>query len=184
MTETLVAKRQSAATQVRAYRPPDHGDCRRLWAELTSEHRARYGEPLREDEDPGAAFEEHLTRLDLAGMWVADEPGVGVVGLVSLILDGSSGEVEPVVVTRSRRGEGIGRTLLAYVAEQARSRGLRQLTIAPMARDVDAIHCLHAAGYDELSRVTLAIDLTGGDQRRAGDDGAGGLDVHGVTFRY
>ena len=184
MTETLVAKRRAAATQVRAYRPPDHGDCRRLWAELTSEHRERYGEPLRDDEDPGAAFEEHLTRLDLAGMWVADDPGVGVVGLVGLILDGPAGEVEPVVVTRSRRGEGIGRALLGYVADQARTRGLRQLTIAPMARDVDAIHCLHAAGYDALSRVTLAIDLTGGDPRRVGGGGTGGLDVHGVTFRY
>ncbi|HLL64800.1 MAG TPA: GNAT family N-acetyltransferase [Micromonosporaceae bacterium] len=186
MTETLAASRRTAAAQIRAYRPSDHDFCRRLWAELASEHQERYGRPFRADEDPGAAFEEHLTRLDLTGMWVADDARAGVVGLVGLILSDHGGEVEPVVVTRERRGEGIGRDLLAYVAEQARRRGLGRLTIAPMARNVDAIHCLHAAGYDALARITLSIDLTTrpGAASVAADDGDEGIGLHGLTFHY
>jgi GNAT superfamily N-acetyltransferase len=179
MTETLVATRRTEAVQIRAYRPSDHGFCRRLWAELASEHHELYGEPIGQNEDPGAAFEEHLTRLDLSGMWVAEDTRDGVVGLVGLILDEHGGEVEPVIVTRDRRGEGIGRALLAYVADQARRRGLRQLTIAPMARNVDAIHSLHAAGYNTLARVTLAIDLAA-----ATTDGADRIGLHDLEFRY
>lgn len=128
--------------------------------------------------DPGAAFEEYLTRLDLSGMWVAEEDGGEVVGMVGLLLDGRGGEVEPLVVAAARRGQGIGRALLEHVAEQARRRGLGQLSISPPARNVDAIHCLHAAGYDALARVTLAIDLHPNRQ-----DWRDGVDLHAERFR-
>ena len=189
--------RRTAPVTIRAYRPTDHRECRQLWAELTEEHRARYGEARSGGDaagDPGAGFEEYLTRLDLSGMWVADDQGAGVVGFVGLVLDGRAdsraGEVEPVVVTASRRGEGIGRALLSYVAEQGRRRGLRQLTISPASRNVDAIRCLHAAGYDELARVTLAIDLGHEGRRRSGGaeaEGAesdAGIELYDVRFRH
>lgn len=179
MTETLAHTRRTESMTIRAYRPTDHRDCRRLWAELTEEHWALYDEPAVGGADPGAAFEEYLTRLDLSGMWVADDPTAGVVGMVGLILAGRGGEVEPVVVTTDRRGEGIGRALLGHVADQARRRGLRQLTISPAARNVDAIRCLHAAGYDALARVTLGIELNG--RAHTWRDG---LDVHDLRFRY
>ena len=173
----------AASVTIRSYRPTDHRDCRQLWVELIEEHRRLYPGPRRSGADPatdpGAAFEEYLTRLDLSGMWVADAAGVGVVGLVGLILDGRGGEVEPVVVTASRRGQGIGRALLGYVADQARRRGLRQLTISPASRNVEAIRCLYAAGYDALARVTLAIDL--GDGERDWQDG---VDLHDLRFKY
>src|SRR5947209_20623199 len=97
MTQTLPARRADTVI-IRAYRPTDHNAGHQLWAELASEHRSRYpgqvvsmastsaaadapsgpagfgfaalpdnaGPP-----DPGAGFEEYLTRLDLSGMWVA-----------------------------------------------------------------------------------------------------------------
>jgi GNAT superfamily N-acetyltransferase len=180
MADTMLEPRQAASVTIRSYRPTDHRDCRQLWAELTEEHRALYDDdPTPDGVDPGAAFEEYLTRLDLSGMWVADDVGVGVVGLVGLILDGGGGEVEPVVVTAPRRGEGIGRALLAHVADQARRRGLRRLTISPTSRNVDAIRCLHAAGYNALTSVTLAIDLSG---REPG--WRDGIDLHELRFQY
>jgi GNAT superfamily N-acetyltransferase len=181
MTETLVRARRTAAVTIRAYRPTDHRDCRQLWAELAREHRELYDEPdaSSSEEDLGAGFEEYLTRLDLSGMWVAEDPADGVVGFVGLLLAGAAGEVEPVVVTASRRGEGIGRALLGYVADQARRRGLQQLTISPASRNIDAIRCLHAAGYDALARMTLAIDLSG-----KGSGWRDGLDVHDLRFQY
>ena len=83
---------------VRSYRPSDHSAGRRLWAELDSQHHLMYGGSV---DDPGAGFEEYLTRLDVGGLWVADHADDGVIGLVGLIMRGRAGEVEPVVVTAS-----------------------------------------------------------------------------------
>ncbi len=130
MAETLVGVRHSGTMTIRPYRPTDHRACRQLWAELAEEHAARY-EAAQPGADPGAAFEEYLTRLDIGGMWVADDRSEGVVGFVGLILDGPVGEIEPVVVTARRRGQGIGRSLLEYVADQARQRGLRIACMRP-----------------------------------------------------
>ena len=177
MTETLAPSRTTVG--VRPYRPADHGACRRLWAELTEQHSELYEDPSLTSPDPGAAFEEYLTRLDLSGMWVAEDRGEGVVGFAGLILAGRSGEVDPVIVARHRRSQGIGRMLLEHVADQARRRNLKELHISPALRNVEAIHCLHAAGYDQLARVTLTFDLSGrrGDWR---DD----LTLHDKRFRY
>jgi GNAT superfamily N-acetyltransferase len=178
MTETLVGERAGTVT-VRPYRPTDHRACRQLWAELTEEHDERYEDVGQRWSDPGALFEEYLTRLDLAGMWVADDEAAGVIGFVGLILDGRVGEVAPVVVTAARRGEGIGRALLEYVAGQARKRGLRRLKISPPTRNVEAIRCLHAAGYDVLGSVTLTMELAGPNH-----EWRDGVDLHDVRFRY
>jgi GNAT superfamily N-acetyltransferase len=197
MTQTLPSTRGTAAVVIRGYRPADHSACRRLWGELTSEHRRLYpgappvpaatpsamgdsaGAATAADMASGAGFEEYLTRLDLSGMWVADHAGDGVVGFIGLILRGRAGAVDPVVVTAGRRGQGIGRALIEYVAEQARRRGMRELTISPALRNLEAIRCLHRAGFDAAATVTLALDLTGRDGQWRD-----GLDLHGVDFRF
>lgn len=173
MTQTLAPR---TAVGVRPYRPADHNVCRRLWAEFIEQQRVHYDDPTLGGPDPGAGFEEYLTRLDLSGMWVADDRGV--VGFVGLVLDGRGGSVDPVVVTGRRRGEGIGRALLVHISEQARRRGLRELTISPALRNVEAIHCLHAAGYDVLTNITLSLSL----QRRPGGYRAG-PELHERPFR-
>jgi GNAT superfamily N-acetyltransferase len=159
---------------VRPYRPADHNACRRLWGELIEQRWEFYGG--NDGSDPGAGFEEYLTRLDLAGMWVADDNGV--VGLIGLVLGGAGGAIDPVVVDSGRRGEGIGRALLSHVASQAQTRELRELTISPEWRNVEAIHCLHAAGFDMLTNVTLAMRLDG---RSSGL--RSGPDLHERSFR-
>ncbi|MBX6354443.1 MAG: GNAT family N-acetyltransferase [Micromonosporaceae bacterium] len=164
---------------VRPYRPTDHGACRRLWVELTEHHRELYDDPSFGGADPGAEFEEYLTRIDLSGVWVADHAEDGVVGLVGLLLKGRAGEVQPVVVAARHRGQGIARALLAHVAEQAQRRGLKYLTITPASRNVSAIQCLHAAGYQVLSGVELTLDL-GRRNNRWRD----GLNLHDLRFSY
>jgi ribosomal protein S18 acetylase RimI-like enzyme len=175
MTHTLAPSRSTVT--VRPYRPADHGACRQLWAEFVVQQRTFLNEPGLGGEDPGAGFEEYLTRLDLSGMWVADDGNV--VGFVGLVLDGRSGAVDPVVVNGSRRGAGIGRALLQHVTEQARQRGLKELTISPALRNIEAIHCLHAAGYDVLTSVTLSLSLNSRPQSLRE-----GLELHGQSFRY
>ncbi|HEX2354939.1 MAG TPA: GNAT family N-acetyltransferase [Micromonosporaceae bacterium] len=165
--------------RIRPYRPSDHSAGRGLWVELTEEQRELYDDATIGGADPGAAFEEYLTRLDLSGVWVADDGEGGVVGLVGLVLNGRAGEVEPVVVTRSRRGQGIGKTLLSHVAEEARKRGMTYLTITPSSRNEAAIRCFHAAGYDVMSAVELSLDL--GRSTRGWQDGPS---LQGLKFRY
>jgi GNAT superfamily N-acetyltransferase len=164
---------------VRPYRPTDHSACRRLWEELTEHHRELYDDPDLGGADPGAAFDEYLTRLDVSGVWVADDPEDGVVGLVGLVLTGRAGEVEPVVVSGSRRGQGIGRALLEHVAAEARRRGLKYLTVTPVSRNVSAIQCLHAAGYEVLSGIELTLDLS-----RRNHEWRDGLELHDLRFSY
>ncbi len=165
---------------IRSYRPADHSAARALWVEFVEQHRELYGTPQTAG-DPGAAFEEYLTRLDLSGLWVAEDPSDGVVGLIGLIMRGRVGEVEPIVVSAAHRGSGIGRALLDHVAEQARKRSLARLTITPESRNVSALRSLHAAGYDVLSAVELSLDLRDGSGggRSVGDD----IELMGLRFR-
>lgn len=165
---------------IRPYRPTDHGAARSLWVELTERHRALYDDPNHGGADPGAGFEEHLTRLDLSGLWVADVGSdAGPVGLVGLVLAGRSGRVDPIVVARDHRGRGIGRALLGHVAERARERGLTALTVTPPSRDEDALRSLHAAGFGVLSAVELTLELD-----RRGHEWRDGLALRDLTFRY
>jgi GNAT superfamily N-acetyltransferase len=184
MTDMLTPARPVAGVTIRAYRPSDHHDCRLLWAELTTHRQGLYGESPREA-DPGAGFEEYLTQLNLSGMWVADT-GTNVGGFVGLMLDGRSGAIDPVVVAETMRGRGIGRALLSTVVGEARRRGLRRLSVSPSARDLAALHSLHAAGFGTVATVTLAYDLTG---RRSGgaapgtsDDAGSTLDLYDLRF--
>ena len=162
---------------IRPYRPSDHRAGRRLWVELAEQHRELYDDPTFGGTDPGAAFEDYLTRLDLSGVWVAEQADEGVVGLVGLIMDGGVGRVEPVVVTVRQRGRGIGRALLGQVAEEARRRGLARLTVMPESRNVEALRCLRGAGYDVLSAIELTVEL-----RARPDARRDSIELHGQRF--
>lgn len=164
--------------EIRGYRPvEDHAACRGLWVELNEAHRRFYDDDTIGGSDPGAAFEEYLTRLNLSGMWVADDDG-SVIGLTGLLITGDSGEVDPLVVTESARDAGVGTALLERVAEAGVDRGLSRLTIQPVTRNIAGLRCFHDAGYTALSRVTLTKDLR--DRR----DWLDGVDLHGMRFKY
>jgi len=175
MTETVAAARGLHGVTIRPYRPSDHNACRALWAELVEHRSSLYGTPIG-DSDPGAGFEEYLTQLNLSGLWVADDEETGVVAFVGLMLDGRSGRVDPIVVTRGMRGRGIGRALLARVADEARRRGLQRLSVSPAVRDAAALHMLHASGFGSVATVTLTYDVVGQGAP------AETLDLFGLTF--
>jgi len=151
--------RGPAGVTIRPYRPLDHNSCRRLWGEFIEHRNALYGHT--EAGDPEAGYEEYLTQLNLSGLWVAERSDQGIVGFVGLKLDGRAGVVDPVVVTAQLRGRGIGRALLTRVADEARRRGLTQLTISPAARDQAALRSLHTAGFGTVASVTLSYALRG-----------------------
>jgi GNAT superfamily N-acetyltransferase len=177
MTE-VQARRSVAATTIRPYRPLDHNVCRRLWGELARHRGELYGQGAVSPADAEAGFEEYLTQLNLSGMWVAESPEHGVTGFVGLMLHGRVGAVEPIVVTARQRGRGIGRALLARVADEARRRGLTQLTVSPAARDQAALRSLHTAGFGTVSSVTLSYPLTSGARVRGADETLDLYDLH------
>lgn len=181
MTEAVAdtGTRAPAPVTIRAYRPTDHGACRTLWAQLVERDRELYHDPTLGGADAGAGFEEHLTRLDLTGMWVAEDRRGAVLGMVGLLIDGRAGQLAPVVVAEGHRGRGIGRAMLEFVAAEARRRELSRLTISPPTGNVEAIGCFHAVGYDSLSRVTLTLDI-----RDRGRSSGETLDLHGLRFSY
>ncbi len=164
---------------VRPYRSTDLEACRALWVELTQHHREIYQDPSIGGDDPGRCFDRHLAQVSPERVWAAECAGE-VVGLVGLILCDPEAEIEPVVVAAQWRGRGIGRMLLGRAEEEARRLGVRLLTVAPVARNVEAISLFYRCGFRLLGSVEMCKVLT--------PAGAGcwksGLELWGHLFDY
>jgi GNAT superfamily N-acetyltransferase len=179
MTGDAVSSPSPSGILVREYQPGDYQACRLLWVELTDHHRRIYQDPAIGGDDPGAGFDAYLAMAGRVSSWVA-EVDRAVVGLTGLLDHGTSGEVEPVVVTEGRRQRGIGRLLLDRVTTEAVNHGYEYLAIRPVARNVSAIRRFYAAGFQTLGgHVDLTMDL--GVRRHRWLEGA---HLHGRDFRY
>lgn len=164
---------------VRDYTSADYAPCRMLWVELTEHHRRIYEDPSIGGNDPGGAFDDYLSVPQRVASWVADLDG-WVVGLTGLFDHGTSGEVEPVVVTDHLRSRGIGRLLIERVVNVAVARAYAYLTIRPVARNVPAIQCFYGAGFQTLGgHLDLTMDLA--DRHHRWLEGAR---LYGLDFRY
>ncbi len=149
---------------IRPYQPPDLAACRVLWTELTEHHRIIYEDPSIGGDDPGSYFDRYLQTPGLARVWVAEIDGQAA-GMTGLIVNGEEAEVEPVIVTASRRSEGIGRMLLAEAVEEAKRRGVRFLSVRPVARNAEAIHFFVENGFRLVGQVELFQDLSPSSER-------------------
>ena len=181
---SVVSKRRAEAydaavdNSIRPYEPSDYDACRALWHDLTQHHRDIYGDPTIGGDDPGSGFDTYREDPKLDAVWVAVDDD-RVVGLTGLLLDGTEGEVEPVVIAPSHRSRGLGRRLLEHVIAEARARDLRSLSIRPVARNALALRRFHEAGFRLLGHVELFLPLD--DKERSWKDG---IDLHGRTFGY
>jgi GNAT superfamily N-acetyltransferase len=148
----------SSSVTVRRFEERDSGPCRALWAELTRWHRALYDDPSIGGDDPGSGFDGYLEEFGDARLWVA-EHSTSVVGFTGLIMRGNQAEVEPVVVAADARGQGIGRTLVAAAVDAARTEGVAQVKVRPVARNAQAIRFFHELGFTALGHVELLADF-------------------------
>ena len=155
-------------TTIRQYESGDLQACRDLWVELTIHHRRIYRVEEIGGEDPGSQFDEHLTAIGPGRLWVAEDEG-RVVGLTGLIVDGTSGEVEPVIVAEGERGAGIGGSLVARVIAEARQLGIQLLSVRPVGRNSTAIRFFSDVGFDVLGHVEAFMDLSGEREWTEGD---------------
>ncbi|CAM3197966.1 GNAT family N-acetyltransferase [Stackebrandtia soli] len=167
------------SVDIRGYRPADHPHCRDLWVELVEEHRRLYADGGFGGADPGAGFEDYVTRLNLSGLWVAVTDADLIVGMTGLLIDGRHGEVDPLVVAEPMRESGIGTLLLERVTEEARRRELQYLSMRPFTRNVAGLRTLHDAGFTNLSRVTVTRPLA-----ETGPEPLAGIRLHDLDFDY
>jgi GNAT superfamily N-acetyltransferase len=144
---------------IRSYRPTDLESCRALWRELTDWHRQIYQDPSIGGEHPEKQFDKHLASVGPSQIWVAAE-GSLVLGLVGLIVKENEAEVEPIIVRETHRGKGIGSQLLQTATVEAHRRGIRLLTVKPVARNKRTIQFLHKHGFKNVGFIELFMDFS------------------------
>ncbi len=163
---------------IRPYQESDYATCRQLWVELTEHHRDIYNSPSIGGDDPGSGFDEYIAHRGWIGSWVA-VTGETIVGLSGLLETNSGVEVEPVVVSRTHRGEGVGRLLVETAVDAASTRGHTQVSIRPVGRNAEAIAAFHALGFTNVGHVELFMDL-----RSDPPNWIEGIELHGLPFRH
>ena len=151
--------------EVRGYCDGDRDACRRLWEELTVWHREIYCDPRIGGAEPGLYFDEHLAKTGSEHLFVAVAGG-RIVGLVGYLVEDEEVEVEPLVVTRSHRGRGIGSMLLDAAVKRLERTGIKFLTVRPVVRNTKALELFRTRGFDKVGRVELFIDYTGGSWKK------------------
>jgi GNAT superfamily N-acetyltransferase len=85
--------------------------------------------------------------------------------------------LEPVVVDRHCRGNGLGRRLIEAAVDESRRRGATDVNITPVARNASAIRASCELGFRTLGHLQLFISLDRDDS-----DWRAGLELHGRPF--
>ncbi len=147
-----------ADVAVRQYRQSDLEACRALWTELVQVHRGLYDDSSIGGESPGLHFDQHIAQVGADHVWVAESEGA-VSGLVGLTVRGRDAEVEPIVVSPSHRGKGLGRALLKHAVAEAQKKGAMRVCVRPVARNQKAISFFYDSGFCALGQVELVMDL-------------------------
>ncbi len=106
---------------IRKYNDSDNDSCQNLWTELTEYHQEIYADSSIGGENPGQIFNTHIEEYGTEDIWVAEVDGE-IVGLVGLIVKGKEAEVEPIVISKAHRKQGIGGKLLKFIINHARER--------------------------------------------------------------
>ena len=144
---------------LRKYQTDDRETCRALWRELTEWHREIYQDPRIGGEHPEDYFDSHLNKVGPDQLWVAVY-GSKVVGLVGLIVEEGEAEIEPLIVSKNCRGQGVGTKLVEAVVSEAQRRKVRFLDVKPVARNMKTIRFLHKLGFRNLGHIDMFMDFS------------------------
>lgn len=169
----------SQSIETRPYRTEDYAACRELWRELADHHRMTYDDPDIGGDDPGSGLDTYLADPKRVESWVATQNDT-VLGLTGMLLfDEGEFEVEPVIVSSSDRGHGIGRSLIEQVFTEARERGLHTISVRAVARNAEAMAFYRHMGFRSLGLIELIALL---DAPRA--TWLHGVEFHGESYEY
>jgi len=147
---------------IREYKNDDYNACRSLYGELTQYHADIYEDDSIAGDDSGRGFDEYLGRNDLCGVWVAisEQKIIGLAGLLDVVGEEGLAEIEPVVVSTSSRGEGVGTKLIEHVIGEAKKRKFQFLSIRPELRNEGAFDLYVRLGFNKVSTVELFRELS------------------------
>jgi len=167
---------------VRDYRDSDYEVCRSLWGELAQHHADIYGDAAIAGDDPGRGFDKYLGRADRCGTWVAESGKkiIGFAGLLDTVGEEGVGEIEPVVITASSRGKGIGTKLVERVVSEARKRKFRFLSIRPELRNEKAFDLYVRLGFNKIGAIELFQELSPTSDRKW----KSGIIIHDKKLSY
>ena len=115
---------------------------------------APYVERIGREPAPMAADQAAL--IARGRVWVADEPGAGVVGVLVLVPRREALLLESVAVLPAFQGRGIGRLLIAFAEEHARRLDLSAVELYTNERMTENLRLYPALGYEETGRATQA----------------------------
>lgn len=168
--------------KIREYQASDYDTCRLLQGELALHHASIYQDPSIAGDDPGRGFDKYLSRKDRCGTWVAEVDGkiTGFAGLLDTVGEEGTAEIEPVVISSTSRGEGIGTRLIEHVITEAKVRGFRFLTVCPVLRNEKAFALYVSLGFDHVGSVELFQGLLPKSHR----NWKSGITIHGKKLKY
>ena len=69
-------------------------------------------------------------------------------------------EIEPLIVSGLHRLKGTGRQLIEKAVSEAKSRGVKILSVRPVARNVEALRLYYKMGFRTLGFVEMFIDFS------------------------
>ena len=167
---------------IREYQSSDFEACCILEDELAKHHADIYNDPSISETDSREIFTEYLSRTDRCGTWVVEAEGtiLGFTGLIDTVGEVGTAEIEPVVITSTARGAGIGTELIQYVKEEAKKKDFRFLTIRPVLRNNEAFKLYVNLGFNHIGSIELFQDLDT-DSKRTWKSG---ITVHGMDLMY
>jgi ribosomal protein S18 acetylase RimI-like enzyme len=161
---------------VRKYQNDDRETCRALWRELTIWHQEIYQDSSIGGEHPEDYFDSHLNKVGPDQLWVAVY-GSKVVGLVGLIVEEGEAEIEPLIVSKNCRGQGVGTKLVETVVSEAQRRKVRFLDVKPVARNMKTIRFLHKLGFRNLGRIDMFMNFSDSIWKS-------GIKIHECEFNF
>ena len=145
--------------RVRSAQPADRAIVHALLTAQLIEHHLP-ADPQRMDRGLDAAFRAGSA----AWLLLAERNGksVGVLlanRIVSVEKGGESLWIEELYVTPEARRSGVARAILSHVMEEARRRNLRALDLEVVRTQAAAFALYRAAGFREVARDRLTLDL-------------------------
>ena len=144
---------------IRKYQSTDRESCRSLWRELTEWHREIYQDPTIGGTNLEDHFDEHLAKVGAERIWVAVIDSQ-VKGFIGLIFDKEEAEIEPLIVSKLYRNQGVGTRLIETVITEVKKLGVKFLNSKPVARNLEIIKLLHKLGFRNIGHIQLFIDFS------------------------
>jgi N-acetylglutamate synthase-like GNAT family acetyltransferase len=165
--------------RIRNYTANDLGVCRSLWAEMVQRHRDIYEDQTIGGDDPGLEFDKHLELVGFNNIWLAESEDQ-VIGFTSLIIKEQEAEIEPIIVSNKKRGEGVGELLINHAVEEARKQNILCIYVRPVVRNKEAISFFYNCGFKTVGHIQLFKWL--GEE--SSDTWQEGLEIFGKSFKY